>query len=543
MDYKSTVSVFKSIIIFLAGVLPLVGLITAPSIFAQGPFPDSEPPPFVPGEILVKFRPHVTPYGAQRSLDAEGLRTLEISPHSGLIRVQVPPGLEDATRAKLMARGDVEITSLNHIFSVTLIPNDPLYGSQWGLSKIKAPEAWDLVTGSGDVIVAVVDSGLDTSHVEFNGRIVDPYDAIDDDAIPEDTCGHGTHVTGIVAAEGNNGVGVAGVAWGVKILPVRTLTAGASGCSGNEFDVHEGINWAVSHGAKVINLSLGALPIINPTCEEEFPVMSQAVKDAFDAGVLVVAAAGNDSTNRLECPALQAEAMAVGATTSSDQRASYSNYGTGLNIVAPGSGIYSTYSGGGYVSLSGTSMATPHVAGLAGLIWSVDSSLTPNETWNLIQNTADDLGPVGYDLEYGYGRINALRALEPLTSVNLQEVTGEPLSSPISFIADDAEGPLPSSKSIQITTNNPQVLTWTVTISPSVPWLGVTPPISGLVSSSEPNQFTLVSTKPVTYGSYTTTVIVKGTALGIGVIPATNEARINYVPKLQIHHFPLIFKN
>lgn len=537
-------SVFKFIIVFLVGVLSLVGLITAPPILAQGPFPDSETPPFVSGEILVKFRPHVTAYGAQRSLDAEGLRTLEISPHSGLIRVQVSPGLEDATRAKLMARGDVEMTSLNHIFSVALVPNDSLYGSQWGLPKIKAPEAWDFVTGSGNVIIAVVDSGVDTSHIEFSGRIVDPYDTIDDDAIPEDTCGHGTHVTGIAAAEGNNGVGVAGVAWGVKILPVRTLTIVGSRCSGDEFDVQEGINWAVSHGAKVINLSLGALPSSSHTCEQEFPVMSQAVKDAFNAGVLVVAAAGNDFTSRLECPALQAEAMAVGATTSSDQRAYYSNYGTGLNIVAPGSGIYSTYLGGGYTSLSGTSMATPHVAGLAGLIWSADSSLTRTETWNIIQDTADDLGQTGYDLEYGYGRINALKALETFTTVNLQEITGTPLPSPISFMADDTTNdPLPLSKSIQITTNTPSVLTWTVTISPSVPWLSVTPPISGLVSSSASNQFTLVATKPVTYGSYATTVIVKGTASGIGVIPAIRETQIKFVPKLHTYRLPIIFKN
>jgi thermitase len=500
-------------------------------------------PEYVPGEILVKFKPGTATPSAQGALRAQGLRAMDVSPHDGVMRVQVPPGQEAEAIAALAQREDVEIASYNHIIYAETDPNDPYYysGYQWALAKIDAPGAWDMTTGSGDVMVAIVDSGLDTSHPEFNGRIVYPRDEIENDSQPQDTCQHGTHVTGIIAAQGNNGLGIAGIAWNVKIMPVRALSGSASSCSGSEYDIRDGINWAVNHGAKVINLSLGALPLSGYTCEQQFPVMSQAIANAYAAGVLVVAAAGNNSTNRLACPGLQSEAMAVGATDLNDQRAWYSNYGTGLDVVAPGSNIYSTLplasSSIPYGPMWGTSMATPHVTGLAALIWSLNPGLTIEQVRNIIQSTADDLGAVGWDQYFGYGRINASRALA--SSVTLQTTPSQ-----VTFLVDDDSGPLPSPTRIQIATNSLSVLTWNTSISPNDGWLSILPPGSGAVSATSGSSFDLEATRPSSYGVHTANVMVTGSTLSGGVIgPAIIQVRISYVPDLQELHLPLISKD
>ncbi len=492
----------------------------------------------LPGQILVKFKPTVDTPAAHRVLRAKGLRAMEVSPYGGVMRVQVAPGREDKTIAELLARKDVEIASYNHIIEASVLPDDTYYGNQWALPMIEAPSAWDITTGSIDVVVAIVDSGLDTSHSEFSGRIVDPRDEIDGDSAPQDTCNHGTHVTGIVAAEGNNGSGIAGLAWGVSVMPVRALTQDGARCTGDEFDIHDGVHWAVNHGAKIINLSLGALPELGHTCEQDFPIMSSAIQSAYSAGVLVVAASGNSSTNRLGCPALQSEAMAVGATTSSDQRATYSNYGTGLDLVAPGNGIFSTLpiSSGYYGYMSGTSMATPHVAGLAALIWSIVPDLTDDQVRDVIRSKADDLGPPGWDQEFGYGRINAWRALQSVSLETSPEL--------ITFLIDDDSGPFPASSDVQITTPSSSAIAWTAGLSPDEGWLSIDPPDSGTVSAASSAGLTLVITRPPLYGAYTTTVVVTGTTVSGGIVgPSTTEARINYLPDLYQYIFPRMFKN
>ncbi|MBN1219536.1 MAG: S8 family serine peptidase [Anaerolineae bacterium] len=539
-------SVFRTV--FISFILLTLLVLTVVPGWAQGPDPQKAGPPatpeYVPGEILVKFQPHVGTLGAQRSLEAEGLRPVEVSSRGRLWQVQVEPGREAEAIARLKKRGDVEIASYNHIVYAAFDPDDYYYvrDYQWALSKIEAPAAWDISTGSGDVIVAVVDSGLDTSHEEFSGRIVFARDEIEDDSVPQDNCQHGTHVTGIIAAQGNNSQGIAGMAWNVKVMPVRVLNGSPSSCTGTEKNIHDAIDWAVSHGAKIINLSLGGLPSSGHTCEQDYPTMSSAIADAYDAGVLVVAASGNDSASWLACPALQAQTMAVGSTTASDVRASYSNYGTGLNIVAPGGmwgdwtvSIYSTIPGD-YGTNQGTSMAAPHVSGLAALLWSVDPSLTHSEVQTIIQNTADDLGAAGYDLEYGHGRINAGRALEPYS---LQ-------SSPdqLTTLMDDDSSPV--ERTIQVTTASSNVITWTASISPGSSWLSMTPPDSGTITAaSSPVQVTLVATNTLlTYGTYTTTVTITGTTeTGRVVGPTYSEVKLSYVPELYEYRFPLIFKN
>ncbi|UCC64108.1 MAG: S8 family serine peptidase [Anaerolineae bacterium] len=303
-----------------------------------------------------------------------------------------------------------------------LLPDDPSFNSQWGLhnvgqvggtvdADIDAPHAWAYHTGAPSVIVAIVDSGVDMDHPEFNGRLKAGWDYVNDDSDPDDDNGHGTHVAGIAAATGNNGVGVAGVAWQVQIMPVKVLDSDGSGWYS---DMISGINYAVTHGAKVINMSLGGT---SPS-----QAMQDAVNNAYQSGVLVVAAVGNcgdwnyiangcSYQDQPLYPAAGDNALAVASTTRWDAQSSFSNQGAYVDIAAPGSAIYSTYMGSSYDSMSGTSMATPFVAGLAGLVYSRYPDYSPDQVAQAIVHNADDLGTSDRDDQFGCGRINAYRSL------------------------------------------------------------------------------------------------------------------------------------
>ena len=363
---------------------------------------------YVPGEVLVLLKPGVVGRLAGQAVawGAPGVKAVRSVRYGRMLRLSVTPGQEAAVIAHLKVSGAIDVAALNHIVYAQEVPDDPDYGQQWALPRIDAPAAWDLVTGTRAVTIAIVDSGLDMVHPEFSGRIVAPWDVVYDDGDPEDTCGHGTHVTGILGATGNNAIGIAGMAWDVNLMPVRVLN---ETCRGTEADVAAGIAYAVAQGAQIINLSLGGDTLL--PCEEGFQVMNQAVQNAHAAGRLVVAAAGNSGADRLLCPARQVEALAVGATTPDDTRAGFSNYGEGLDLVAPGQSIYSTVPGDSYAEKSGTSMATPHVAGLAALVWSLFPDLTRDEVRDIMEATADDLGSPGWDADFGFGRINAGRAV------------------------------------------------------------------------------------------------------------------------------------
>jgi thermitase len=375
---------------------------------AQAQTPDVD---YVPGEVIVILKPGgiARLAGKGAALRTPGVQRVRAARYGRMLRLKVTPGREAAVIAELRASGAVEVASLNHIVTAQVVPDDPGYDLQWAPPKIDAPAAWDVTTGSPTVTIAVVDSGLDMAHPEFSGRVVDPWDVIDDDGEPEDANGHGTHVTGILGATGNNATGIAGMAWDVSLMPVRVLDATGYG---NDLGVAQGIYHAVAHGAQIINLSLGGPAAAS--CEAGYPAMSQAVKDAHAAGRLVVAAAGNDGAAQLRCPGRLAEALAVGATTASDARLTSSNYGQDLDLTAPGQSIYSTLPGEDYGNRSGTSMATAHVSGLAALVWSLVPALTRDEVRAVLESTADDLGTPGWDMYFGFGRINAGRALASL---------------------------------------------------------------------------------------------------------------------------------
>ncbi len=387
---------------------------------------------FVPGELIVGFKRTNL---LQSFPMPQGVQTAKNTPRLNAVNamlVNVPAGKEAAYREQLLQSDSVLFVEPNYIIEAAdTIPNDPLWdptpsfpNGQWNMPFIGAPAAWDTSQGSSDTVLAILDSGLDTSHPEFAGRLLPGYDFVEHDTTPQDQCGHGTHVTGIAAATGDNATGVAGVNWNTKILPVRVLGAN---CTGDIAGVVEGLVWAVDvMGADVINLSIGT-----PTPSR---LLEYGTYYAYQRGAVLVAASGN-SYGPVYYPAKYPWVLAVGAVNSSKQRADFSGYGSQLDLVAPGVNILATipYSGAfsfqktyglgnRYGLLSGTSMASPHVAGAAAILAGRPGYSEPNQIYTALKETAEDVGFVGPDIYTGYGlvRLDLALAFDP-TSVTPDE--------------------------------------------------------------------------------------------------------------------------
>jgi thermitase len=311
--------------------------------------------------------------------------------------IQVPDAAAPMLLQALRRHPAVRYAEFDRPVQLAWTPNDTSFGSQWALAKAGATSAWDRARGDG-VLIADLDTGVDYHHPDLAGKVALGWDFVAGDADPIDEHGHGTHVAGIAAAVTNNARGVAGMAPSARILAVRVLDANGSGTMSN---AARGITYAVDNGAKVINLSLGGA--------SGTTALRDAVGYAVGKGVVLVCAAGNDSKTTLSYPAAYDGCTSIGATSSSDARASFSNTGTGLDLVAPGVSILSTVRGTGYQSWSGTSMATPMAAGLAALLYS--QGLGRSAVLSAMTSTARDLGSSGYDTSFGHGRIDAAAAL------------------------------------------------------------------------------------------------------------------------------------
>ena len=310
--------------------------------------------------------------------------------------VTVPAGNVDAAITAFEAEGASAGVN-GRVFSL----GDPRIDEQWGYLRLGGPVLLDAgATGSG-VIVAVLDTGVDGTHPELAGRVLPGYDIVTRKPMPDaiDPGGHGTHVAGIIAASATNGQGGAGIAPGVRILPVRVLDDTGYG---DDAGVAEGLVWAVDHGAAIVNMSLGTY--------DDNPAMRAAVVYAHSRGVAVVASAGNDRAGGpTTYPAAYPDAFAVAAVSSADERAYFSTTGAYVDVAAPGQMIMSTYPGGGYVMMSGTSMAAPFVSGSIAVVIE-RTGLSPLDAAEAIRSTATDLGPVGRDDEYGAGLVSVTEA-------------------------------------------------------------------------------------------------------------------------------------
>jgi subtilisin family serine protease len=293
-------------------------------------------------------------------------------------------------------------------------PNDPLISEQWAPQKIGVFNAWRTEKGTKSTIVAVVDTGVDPSHPDLQNRLLPGYDFVNADQDPSDDHGHGTHVAGIIAARPDNRTGISGMSWGARILPLKACDS--QGACGN-FEVTAAIVRAIQEKAQVVNLSLGAP---GESCPREFDLAAQL---AQRQNVLLVAAAGNSAQegNPTSYPAACDGYVAVGATSPTDEWATFSEHGDYVDVAAPGVMILSTVppallmqddpSTPGYGFADGTSMATPHVAGLAALLFSQHPDWQPSHVQHRIESTAVDLGARGRDPYFGAGRIDVRRAV------------------------------------------------------------------------------------------------------------------------------------
>ena len=364
-----------------------------------------------------------------------GIQILFSSRATGIITLEGGPAAQQAAAILSELPGIVSVSS-EHKVRAAYTPSDPSITLQWGLDTVNAYEAWDITLGTHDVVVAVLDTGIDWNHPDIAANIwSDPsgyhgYNFVDDNRIPMDDnvnsyddegtwqpgtyTYHGTHVAGIIGAVTDNAHGIAGVAQ-ARLMAVKVMNDSGEG---TDSMVASGIRWAVdpnndgdtSDGADIITMSLGV--------DGTSTILSNAVNYASSHGVTMVAASGNSGTSYISYPAAYPCVIAVGAVDSSMNRATFSNFGNDLDLMAPGVQVYSTQGGGDrYQSLSGTSTAAPFVAGVAAMMLSENPALTPVQIGNVLNSTAIDRGPrTGYDTTYGWGIVNAFAAVEEVSN-------------------------------------------------------------------------------------------------------------------------------
>lgn len=446
MKLKS--SKFTVILLVLSLVFTqLTGIFSVNNVFAEES--NSNYSNIVPGKILVKYK------------NEEGQKTLDIKSKSTLNKTSLNVNIKEITFPEgtdifqvindikkdsnveyaepIYIRNALELFATNPKESKTVAqsvydPNDPYYqwGEQLGLDEINVTDAWKKVSYEerGNITIAIIDTGIDLDHPDLQKNITEGYDFIKDEAINDGYVevvddDHGTHVAGIAAAISDNGEGIAGVAGGVKIMPLRVI--GSQGATSQ--DIGDAIKWAADHNADVINMSLGG--------EGYSQYEYEAVQYALGKGVTIIAATGNESNHWIKYengdmdyeegqeryfssvhyPAAYSGVIGVGAVTTYNSEtpiiADFSNIGAKVDVVAPGVGIYSTVPDD-YTSMSGTSMATPFVSGLAALILAANNDLTPEQVQDILIESAIDivepLGQVGWDSYYGYGLIDGYRA-------------------------------------------------------------------------------------------------------------------------------------
>ena len=357
----------------------------------------------VSGEILVGFRQGTTLVDIAQLNTAHGAAIIDAIPQLRVVRVRIPKGSDEGRVAAAYQRNPhVQYAEPDYIASVLNTPNDPYFtgGYQWNMAKVQASSAWDVTTGSASVAVAILDTGVDLSHPDLQGKVVASVNFSDSSTV-NDLNGHGTHLAGIVGAATNNSQGVAGLGYNTTVMNVKVM--GDNGTGGYSW-VAQGVVWAADHGAKVINMSLGA--------EFGSSTLEDAINYAWGKGVVVVAAAGNNASSTPFYPAAYPNVIAVASTDYNDHLVSSSDYGDWVDVAAPGASIWSTLPNDRYDSRSGTSMASPHVAGLAGLVFTqvVDSNADGrlnDEVRSCIEQNADNIGVAGI----GSGRINAYKAV------------------------------------------------------------------------------------------------------------------------------------
>jgi subtilisin family serine protease len=376
--------------------------------------PDNEPAEgtYVAGRLLVKFKPGATENDKQKSLNEASARISGEIPQLDVKIIELPPNASETAQAKAFAgQPNVEFAELNRVYEPALIPNDPWYADplspEWHLPKIACPQAWDTTIGSSNVVIAILDTGVNPAHVDLTSKLVPGWNVLYNNTNTSDVNGHGTSIAGIVGASTNNGTGVASVTWTCKIMPI--VVGDAAGWT-TDGALAQGLSWAADHGARIANMSftmLHSATLLNAA--QYFQQTAQGV---------VTMSAGN--TNTFDPAPDDPPILNVSATDHSDLVPTWSTTGNCIDLAAPGLQIITTGNSGGYVSATGTSCSAPIVAGVAALMVSVNPSLTAQQIQDHLKQSADKVGPyaygengrTGWNHYYGYGRVNASRAVQ-----------------------------------------------------------------------------------------------------------------------------------
>jgi subtilisin family serine protease len=348
------------------------------------------------GRILVKLRPGTSSQAATAALDSAGARQVGAIADLAVRELRVAPGETASALRKLNGDPRVAFAEPDLTLTAQRAPNDYWWPSEWAPPRVNAPGAWDLTVGSPNTVIAVLDSGVDFSQPDLQGSFVAGRDLVNSDDNPSDDFGHGTQVAGVAAARSDNGVGVASYCWRCSIMPVKVLGANGAGSVSN---IAAGITWASDHGARVINLSLGTTTSSS--------TLAAAAQYAHDRGAVLVAAAGNSSSTAQTYPAALPTVIGVAGTDSLDRLTGTSNYGSWVKVAAPGCN-FTTGLGSWYGTFCGTSSASPVVAGIAGLAFSLVPGATNAEVERAIESSAVPTGFVQY------GRVDAAATLSAL---------------------------------------------------------------------------------------------------------------------------------
>ncbi len=364
-------------------------LLVAPVSLAQ-------PSGVVKGRVLVKFKAGTTKAKSDHAVLALGAREVGELSRIGVKVLQLPESANEVASASILRdRPEVEFAEPDCIVEPSTV--DPMIGSQWHINKISAPAAWLSTHGNPSVVIAVIDTGCDPTHPDLVAKYVPGWNFYDNNSNSSDVHGHGTLVAGTAAATTDNGIGVAGVSYDCKIMPLRVSSATGSGLTSL---MANALTWAADRGARVANISYAV---------STSSVIQSAAQYFMDRGGVVTVAAGNSGTfvATPDSPSV----LAISASTANDTVATWSTTGNNIDLACPGENIFTTTRGGGYGATSGTSLSSPIAAGVAALVISANPSLSGAQARDVMKASADDIGAPGWDSGSGSGRVNASRAV------------------------------------------------------------------------------------------------------------------------------------
>lgn len=389
------------------------------------------PGEFAAGHVLVHYADGVAAADQHALEHANGASRVGSVPDVGVDVLQVPDGTEQRVVDALQRSGKVDYAELDAVAHADMTVNDPYWSQQWGLAKMNVPTAWDAsgdASSAAPVVVAVLDSGVDAAQPDLQGRLLTGWDFVNNDGDPNDDRGHGTATTGVIGADTDNGIGIAGTCLSCMLLPVKVLDAQGSGSYSG---IAQGLTWAVDQGARIINMSLSS--------STDSSTLHSAVQYAVAHGAIVVGSAGNNGNSTPVYPAAYPEALSVAGTTSSDALYSWSDFGSWVDVAAPGC-TYATRVGGDYSSFCGTSASAPFVSGILALMICAEPMATEASMLAQLESTAVPIGDA-----VRYGRIDAAAAVAAASGAD-----AAPEPSPSPSVAP-TETPAPSGSTITST--------------------------------------------------------------------------------------------